>query len=122
MDSDLSSSSLWELTVLCFLREGPMHPYELRRLVHERHTDDLLVLKRGSLYHAINRLRRHGLLEPVATTREGRRPARTTYRLTAEGEQELFRRLRHLIAVPQRETPVFMASVSFLVHLSPAEA
>lgn len=122
LTTEFSSNSLWELTVLCFLREGPMHPYELQRLVHERHTDDLLVLKRGSLYHAINRLNRHGLIEAVGTTREGRRPERTTYRLTEEGEEELLRRLRHLIAVPQRETPVFMASVSFLLHLSPEEA
>jgi DNA-binding PadR family transcriptional regulator len=114
--------SLWDLTVLCFLREGPMHPYELQRLVHERHTDQVLVLKRGSLYHAVNRLHRARLIEPVETTREGHRPERTVYRLTEAGEQEMLRWLRELIAVPQRETPAFAASVSFLLQLSPEDA
>ncbi len=119
---DTRAHSLWDLTVLCLLREGPMHPYELQRLVRERHKDEVLVLKRGSLYHAVNRLRRAGLIEPLETMREGRRPERTVYRLTEQGRHELFRRLRHLVEVPQRETPVFMASVSYLVHLTPEEA
>ena len=33
-----------------------MHPYEMQRLIRERHKDDVLDLKRGSLYHAIDRL------------------------------------------------------------------
>ena len=63
---------IWELTVLCTLREGAMHPYEIQRLLRERHKDELLVLKRGSLYHAINRLLLAGLIETVSTGRRGR--------------------------------------------------
>jgi DNA-binding PadR family transcriptional regulator len=123
MDATTTQShSLWDLTVLCFLREGPMHPYELQRLVRERHKDDVLVLKRGSLYHAIGRLHRAHLIEPVETTRDGRRPERTVYRLTEAGARELLRRLRDLLATPQRETPVLMAAVSYLLHLPPHEA
>ncbi len=40
--------------------------------MHIRPTDDLLGLKRGSLYHAINQLQRNGLIESVATSRAGR--------------------------------------------------
>lgn len=113
---------LWELAVLCFLREDPMHPYEIQRLLRERHKDQVLVLKRGSLYHAINRLLRSGLIEVVETGRDGRRPERTTYRITTEGTSELLRWLRQMIATPRHEASEFMASVSFLLHLTPQDA
>src|SRR5690242_2922629 len=73
--------NLWSLTILCLLRAGTMHPYEMQRLIREWHKDEFLDLKRGSLYHAIERLRRAGLIDVVETTREGRRPERTVYRL-----------------------------------------
>ena len=39
--------TLWSLSVLALLRERPMHPYELQRQMHLRHTDERLGLKRG---------------------------------------------------------------------------
>jgi DNA-binding PadR family transcriptional regulator len=114
--------SLWELAVLALLREEPMHPYQMQRLLRERHEDEVLGLKRGSLYNAINRLTRSGLIEPTAVGREGRRPERTTYRLTATGKREFVRWLRQRIATPQREPSEFMGSISFLVHLTPDDA
>jgi DNA-binding PadR family transcriptional regulator len=114
--------SLWELAVLSLLREEPMHPYQMQRLLRDRHKDEVLDLKRGSLYHAINRLGRAGLVAPVAVDREGRRPERTTYRLTAAGQRELVRWLRERIATPQRQPLELMASLSFLVYLTPKDA
>ena len=61
--------------MLCLLREGAMHPYELQRLIRQRKKDEFLDLERGSLYHSIERLHRAGLIAPVETTREGRRPS-----------------------------------------------
>jgi DNA-binding PadR family transcriptional regulator len=112
----------WEIAVLAFLREDRMHPYEMQRLLRERHKDDLLALKRGSLYHAINRLARDGLIEPVSTRREGRRPARTTYRLTPDGASALVRSVQAMVAEPRRETSEFFAGLSFLVYLNPDDA
>lgn len=114
--------NLWALTVLCLLRERPMHPYELQRLLQARHKDEFLVLKRGSLYHAIERLQQADLIAPVETRREGKRPERTVYRLTERGEAELLAWLRELIARPVREPSEFMAALSYLVHLPPDEA
>ena len=114
--------NLWELAVLSLVREEPMHPYLMQRLLRERHKDEVLVLKRGSLYHAIHRLVRTGAIEPAGVGREGRRPERTVYRITPRGEQELVRWLRERIATPQKSPSEFMGSLSFLVHLSPAEA
>lgn len=114
--------NLWALTVLCLLREKPLHPYEMQRLIRQRHKDDFLDLKRGSLYHAIERLAKAGLIEEAGTSREGRRPERTTYRLTGEGQREVLEWLRELLARPVRESSSFIAALSFVSHLSPAEA
>jgi DNA-binding PadR family transcriptional regulator len=113
--------NLWALTVLCLLREQPMHPYEMQRRIRRCHKDDFLDLKRGSLYHAIERLQRVGLIEVVETSREGRRPERTTYRLTPEGEQEALDWLRDLLAKPVREPSQFLAAISYLHHLTPED-
>ena len=99
-----------------------MHPYEMQRLLLERHWDEVLVLKRGSLYHAIKRLLKSRLITATGVSRDGRRPERTTYRITPQGEEELVRWLREMVAVPAREPSVFMASVNFLIHLTPGDA
>src|SRR5262249_54313889 len=114
--------NLWSLTVLCLLRLRPMHPYEIQRLIREWHKDEFLDLKRGSLYHAINQLPRAALILPVETTREGRRPERTVYRLTEEGEREGLEWLRDLLAKPVREPGQFFAALSFLPHVPPEVA
>jgi DNA-binding PadR family transcriptional regulator len=114
--------NLWALTILCLLRQRPMHPYEIQRLIREYHKDEFLDLKRGSLYHAIAQLHGAGLIDPVETTREGRRPERTVYRLTESGEREMRTWLRQLLAKPLRDTNQFFAALSFLAVLPPAEA
>jgi DNA-binding PadR family transcriptional regulator len=111
--------NLWSLTVLCLLRVRPMHPYELQQRIRDWHKDEFLDLKRGSLYHAIERLHRQGAIEPVETTREGRRPERTVYRLTDTGERQVLHWLEEMLARPVREPTQFFAALSFLSQLSP---
>ncbi len=113
---------IWELAVLATLREAPMHPYQMQRLLKHRHKDEILALKHGSLYHAIGRLERAGLIEQVSTGRNGRRPERTIYRLTPAGREALIATLRKIVATPRRESSEFMAAMSFLVHLTPSES
>ena len=113
---------IWEIAVLALLREAPMHPYEMQRLLRLRHKDEILALKRGSLYHAIGRLERDTLITAKSTGRIGRRPERTTYAITPAGRKEFARALVHIVANPKRESSEFMAAMSFLVHLKPAEA
>ncbi len=113
---------IWEVAVLALLRQAPIHPYQMKRLLHERHKDEILVLKPGSLYHAIGRLVRAALISVSATSRAGRRPERTTYRITPKGRKEFIRVLRQIVSVPRRESSDFMAALSFLVHLAPAES
>jgi DNA-binding PadR family transcriptional regulator len=113
---------IWEIAVLATLREAPMHPYQMQRLLRDRHKDEILALKPGSLYHAIGRLERGGKIEAVSTTRDGRRPERTTYRLTDAGRDSLMRMLRKMVSTPRREPSEFMAAMAYLIHLTPAEA
>ncbi len=113
---------IWEIALLALLREKPMHPYQMQSLLHERHKDEILVLKRGSLYHAINRLLRGNLIKAISSARDGRRPERTTYRILPAGRRQLLASLRHMIGVPQREPSEFLASMSFIVYLSPQAA
>lgn len=113
---------IWEIAVLALLREAPMHPYQMQRLLRQRHKDEILALKRGSLYHAIGRLLRANLIGVKSTGREGRRPERTTYRITPAGREKFFAVLSSIVATPRRESSEFMAAMSFLVHMSAGEA
>jgi len=113
---------LWEIAVLSMLQEEPMHPYRMQRLLHERHKDEMLVLKRGSLYHAIRRLLRWKLIEVAGKQRDGRRPERTAYRMTRDGKHELLRALHRTLGTPRREPSEFMAALSFLVYLDAKDA
>jgi DNA-binding PadR family transcriptional regulator len=112
----------WEIAVLATLREAPMHPYQMQRLLRDRHKDEILALKRGSLYHAIGRLERSGLIRVVSTTRDGRRPERTTYELTEPGRHALMQTLRTMVSTPRREPSDFMTAMAYLIHLTPEEA
>jgi DNA-binding PadR family transcriptional regulator len=113
--------NLWAFTVLSLLRERSMHPYEMQRLIRERHKDDLLDLKRGSLYHAIERLERAGRIESVETSREGKRPERTTYQITEAGLDELLEWLREMLSRPSSDPNEFLAGVAHIAHLPPEE-
>lgn len=112
----------WALAVLALLRERDMHPYEMRRLIRERHKDERLVMKAGSLYHAIAWLERGGLIRVAGTDREGKRPERTTYRITVQGKTAFLKSLAELVSLPCKEPSSFAVGLDHLVHLSPADA
>lgn len=99
-----------------------MHPYEIQRLLRARHKDSVLDLKKGSLYNAIRRLLRAGMIEAIETGRNGLRPQHTTYRLTPPGERELVRCLREMVGSPRHEPSEFLGAISFLLHLTPEDA
>lgn len=112
----------WALAVLCLLRERPMHPYEMRRLMKLRHKDERLVLKPGSLYNAVTALLREDLIEEVETSREGRRPHRTVYRITAAGKARVADWITRMLGEVRRDVSSFAVALDHLVHLTPAEA
>src|SRR5439155_14251870 len=110
------------LAVLVLLYERSMHPYEMQVLMRERGHHLVIRLKGGSLYSTIERLAAAGLVEAGETSREGRRPERTVYAITAKGRDELMLWLRELLSQPAQEYPWFGAALAFLGALPPDEA
>lgn len=114
----------WDLvgtTVLALLTQRPRHPYDMHRFVLDTHKDYITGLPR-SLYHAIDRLERDGMIEPAETTREGRGPERTVYRVTAEGREELAHRVRRMLEHPDLDSAVMYAGLSLVAALPMSEA
>ncbi|MCP2260442.1 Virulence activator alpha C-term [Streptoalloteichus tenebrarius] len=112
------------MAVLELLHEHPMHPYEIQQTMRERQTHDRRIAKVrvGSLYHTIERLNRLDLVEAVETTREGRRPERTVYRITDAGRDAFADRLAGMVALTADEYPEFTMAVAFLHQLEPEAA
>jgi len=67
-------------------------------------------------------MERHGLIEAVESTRQGRRPERTVFRITGAGREELVDWTRELVSTPQRAPDAFRAGLSVLSVIPPAEA
>jgi DNA-binding PadR family transcriptional regulator len=107
--------------VLNLLHERSLHPYEMQQLMRERGHDQVIKLKGGSLYSTIERLTAAGLIEPMETSREGRRPERTVYALTEAGRDELLLWLRELLSAPVHEYPWFGSALAFLAALPQEE-
>ena len=118
---DHSPRDLVALTVLALLAEGPRHPYDLERIIKERHFEFAMGRTRA-LYHSVDRLHSEGLIEAAQTSREGHRPERTVYRMTPAGGDELGAWVTDLIVHPVPEHLAFQAAVSFLNCLPPAAA
>lgn len=110
------------MVILDLLSERPMHPYEMQQVFRERHTDQVVKVPAGSLYHTVERLSRTGLIDAVETGREGRRPERTVYKITESGLDQFQANLREVVQTPETEYPVFGMALAMLDALSPQEA
>jgi transcriptional regulator len=87
MTSDLLRGHLDRL-LLAVLADAPGHGYELSRRLTARSGGELDVPE-GSLYPALHRLERGGLVASAWSRADGRR--RRVYRLTAAGRREVTR-------------------------------
>jgi len=110
------------VVLLTLLAEEPMHPYRMQQLMKERGKDRVAnVAQRNSVYQTIERLQRIGLIRARETSRDERRPERTTYELTPEGERVVRDWLRTMLAEPATEFPQFPAALASLLILEPDE-
>jgi DNA-binding PadR family transcriptional regulator len=113
-----------ELAILGLLHEAPVHGYELRKQLGLR-LGGFRVFSYGSLYPALRRLTRAGLIvedpgQPTPEPGAWSRRARRVYRITAEGKE----RLAELLS---ESSPQSWDDESFGVHVAffsrtPAEA
>ncbi|OJX72986.1 MULTISPECIES: PadR family transcriptional regulator [unclassified Leifsonia] len=95
------------VAALALLAEGPTHPYEMYQTLVQRSEDRLVKVRPGSLYHTVDRMAGNGLVRATGTEREGNRPERTTYEITAEGTQALRERIADIVGTPVNEYPEF---------------
>lgn len=100
---------MFDVAVLGLLRKRPRHGYELKARLVEL---GFVRVSFGSLYPALRRLEKRGLIE--ALRQSGRRKA---YRLTEAGEQEL---ARTLVSVDDDDERHFNLRLAFFQYLDPA--
>src|ERR1700748_3034774 len=99
-----------------------MHPYEMGVMLRQRHKEESIKLRYGSLYTVIELLLRRAFIAARETGRDGRRPERTVYEITPVGRDELRAWMADLIADPVKEYPQFEAALCLLPVLPPDEA
>ena len=121
MEMRTRAKDMVALVTLGLLSEQPCHPYEIQRLLRDRHKA-YAVGKTRALYRAIDELEAAGYVEPLETSREGRRPERTVYRITLEGREDLENWLFVLLAAPIEETPVFSVAMGLLGYITQSRA
>ncbi|WP_067794967.1 PadR family transcriptional regulator [Actinomadura formosensis] len=109
------------LTVLRMLCDRPMHPYEMQQRIRDCAYDQAVKITHGSLYHSVERLAACGLIEPLETSREGRRPERTIYAVTSAGRDAAQLRLAELLRNPTEEFPLFGTGLAFINLLPEGE-
>lgn len=96
-----------DLLILRTLSWGSAHGFGIARSI-ERATDDVLRIEEGTLYPALHRLARRGLIAGEWGISENNRKAKY-YRLTAEGERSLRAESRNwarLVEAMGKVTPV----------------
>jgi DNA-binding PadR family transcriptional regulator len=70
-------------------RHGPQHGHQIRLLADVTNVGEWGGVSVGALYRELRAMEREGLIEQVRTEVVGRRPARTVYQITGDGQREL---------------------------------
>ena len=85
-----------ELLLLGFLRRENMHGYKLNEFI-ERDMAACTDLKKPTAYFLLDKMAKQGWIS-MKETREGNRPPRRVYKVTAKGEAEYQKMLRENLA------------------------
>lgn len=95
----------------------PVHGYDVRRELLSWRADEWANVAPGSVYGALKTLQRDAWIEAVDTSQHGARPARTTYRVTAEGEKEFHTMLRETWREATGLTHPLMPAIALLPEI-----
>jgi len=110
------------LGMMAMLAERPMHPYEIASTLRDRHGEEAIKIRFGSLYSVIAQLVDRDWIVALEVAQSGRRPEHTKYELTELGRIELTAWMRQLIAEPVKEYPKFEAALCLIAVLEPEDA
>jgi DNA-binding PadR family transcriptional regulator len=100
----------------------PVHGYDVRRELLSWGADKWANVAPGSIYHALRKLTEEDMLREVATEQVGARPARTTYEITAKGDDEFETLLRSQFWSLDQPADPFLAAFSLLPAMPREEA
>jgi DNA-binding PadR family transcriptional regulator len=111
------------LILLLNLLQGPSHSYRLHKLLEQTGKDRIVNVKsRASVYQAIERLQRDGLIEPAGTSSMAGYPDRIEYTITNPGRSVATDWLRELLASTSTGSPEFIVALSTIFILAPDDA
>jgi DNA-binding PadR family transcriptional regulator len=111
------------LIVLLQLFQEPMHVYRMQKMFEAQGKDRVVnVRSRASVYQAIERLVRLGLVEVADTVRQDGYPDRVIYAITDDGREVAREWLREMLSTTEGEYPEFITAVSVLMGLEPEDA
>ena len=102
-----------EHALLGFVRDEPLHGYEINRRLLE--TPELRLVwrvKQGRLYALLSRLEEEGLLDAILEPQDGR-PPRKVYHLTSDGARAFDRWLTQPVQLPREMRLEFMLKLYF---------
>ena len=100
-----------------------MHVYRMQKLFEAEGKNRIVnVRSRASLYQAIERLERHGLVEVAETIRQEGFPDRVVYAITDAGRDAAHTWLRDMLSETGGEYPEFIVALSMLFGLPVEEA
>jgi DNA-binding PadR family transcriptional regulator len=109
------------LLILGMLLRGPLHGYEMYRII-QAHGELYADLKKANLYYLLDRLAREGDLQvEVEGGARGPRRERFVYTLTDRGREHFLELLREILLTYEVIHTSIGTAVIFLSHLPPAE-
>jgi DNA-binding PadR family transcriptional regulator len=109
------------IAILSLLWRQPMHPYEMRHRIRVQEIDRVMKVTHGTLYSTVERLAGSGLIQPIETSRDGRRPERTVYEITGLGRDQLLDALRNGLMRATADYPSLAMWLTFASLLDPEE-
>lgn len=101
---------------------GQAHGYQVRRELLSWSADTWANVQPGSIYHALKKMAKEGLLAEAAVEEGESGPDRTVYRLTHDGETEFQVLLTRALSEPERGPESLSAAITFITTLPRARA
>jgi DNA-binding PadR family transcriptional regulator len=108
------------LVILALLRDQPLHGYEIKQIIEE-HMGDWTNIAFGSIYFALGKLAEEGMIEKIATEKEGNRPSRSVYQITNAGRDEFLKEMRAVWGDLERQYFAIDVGLAFMSALPPEE-
>jgi len=106
------------LMVLGLLKSKPMSGYEIQQILTKSQSDSWAGILPGSIYHALKKMEKEGLVEIDSIEKTGNR-SKAIYKITADGEKEFDELLVESLQVSSVYLPSNLyTGLSFIQHLA----